>query len=74
MSTADILGGKVSDDVKAAATERAKSCGEPVDMTDLIQQELKLKEERRKTEAMRRNSRSARSSWFQTLTRSTSGT
>jgi len=52
--SADILGGKVSEDVIAAATERAKNSGEPVDMTELIQQELKLKEERRKAEAMRR--------------------
>jgi superfamily II DNA or RNA helicase len=39
MSSADILGGKVSDEVLERAVERAKKLGKPVAMTELIDEE-----------------------------------
>lgn len=50
MSTADILGGKVSDEVIEAAKARAKSEGKPVDMSALLEEE----EEKAKQAAARR--------------------
>ena len=63
-STADILGGKVSEDVIETVTQKAKERGEPVDMTEAIQQELDLREERRKAEAMRRAQLKVRSQYM----------
>ena len=52
--TADILGGKVSEDVIAEVARKARERGAPVDVTEALQLELALQEERRKAEAMRR--------------------
>jgi hypothetical protein len=46
MSSADILGGNVTDDVLEKAVERAKNLGKPVSMSKLIDEE----EERKKRE------------------------
>lgn len=50
MSTADILGGKVSDEAIEAAKARAKSEGKPVDMSAMLEEEEELK---RQAEAKR---------------------
>jgi type I site-specific restriction endonuclease len=60
MSSADILGGNVTDDVLDRAVERAKKLGQPVNMAELIdeeeerkkqEKERKLAEDRRRLEA-----------------------
>lgn len=56
MSSADILGGKVSDDVLERAVERAKKLGQPVNMAELIDEE----EERKKQELERQQAEERR--------------
>lgn len=50
MTTADILGGNVSDEVVQAATEFARKAGKPVRMAEVLEDEEKKKEERKKRE------------------------
>ena len=50
MTTADILGGNVSDEVVQAATDMARKSGKPVRMADLIEEEEKRAEEKKKRE------------------------
>ena len=53
-STADILGGKFDDDVVAKAVKKAKEANGPVDMTQLLEEELMQIEEEKQREAARR--------------------
>lgn len=55
MTSADILGGNVSDEVVERAIIRARKAGRPVDMKDLLNEEEKLlKEEKRLAEEARK--------------------
>jgi len=55
VSSADILGGNISDDVAEAVAKKIReNGGKQVDVTEAIQQELDLREERRKAEAAKR--------------------
>ena len=55
VSSADILGGNISDDVaEAVATKIRENGGKPVDVSEAIQQEMDLREQRRKEDAARR--------------------
>ena len=55
VSSADILGGNISDDVaEAVAAKIRENGGKPVDVSEAIQQEMDLREQRRKEDAARR--------------------
>ena len=55
VSSADILGGNISDDVaEAVAAKIRENGGKPVDVSEAIQQEMNLREQRRKEDAARR--------------------
>lgn len=54
VTSADILGGNISDEVVAAAAKRAKESGKPLDMADALAEEQRKADERRKAEAAKR--------------------
>lgn len=55
VSSADILGGNISDDVAEAVVAKIReNGGKPVDVSEAIQQEMDLREQRRKEDAARR--------------------
>ena len=54
VTSADILGGNISDDVVEAAIREAKASGKPVDMAEVLAAEQKKAEERRRAEAAKR--------------------
>lgn len=66
VSTADILGGNIDDEVIEAAALKARQAGKPVDMAEEIAKEQALAEERKRTEAMRRASLKARAQFMLT--------
>lgn len=55
VSSADILGGNISDDVAETVAKKIReNGGKPVDVSEAIQQEMDLREQRRKEDAARR--------------------
>jgi len=65
MTSADILGGNVSDDAVARAVAKAKETGKPVDMAKALEDEERAIEEERERarEAARRANLKAKASW-----------
>ena len=66
VTSADILGGNISDDVVEAAIREAKKSGQPLDMAEEIKKQQKLADERRREEAARRAALQARSNFMLT--------
>lgn len=60
MTTADILGGKVEDDVVERAATMAREAGKPVDMAEALAEAARLVEEEKKREAAKRAMLSAK--------------
>lgn len=63
VSSADILGGKVSDEAVQAVMRKAKANGKPVDMTDALDEEEKRIQEARRLEAANRARIRIKASW-----------
>jgi superfamily II DNA or RNA helicase len=63
MTSADILGGNVSDEAVAKAVAKAKQAGGPVDMAKTLAEEEKALELERAREAARRAHLTAKASW-----------
>lgn len=66
VTSADILGGNVSDEVVEAAARRARESGKPVDMSDALAEEQRLADERRKAEAAKRAALKSRAAFMLT--------
>jgi len=66
VTSADILGGNISDDVVEAAARQARESGKPVDMADVLRKEQQLADERRRAEAARRAALKSRAAFMLT--------
>jgi hypothetical protein len=66
VTSADILGGNISDDVVEAAIREAKASGKPVDMADALKKEQEKADERRRAEAARRAALKSRAAFMLT--------
>ena len=66
VTSADILGGNISDEVVEAAIREARQSGKPLDMAEEIKKQQKLADERRRAEAARRAALQARSNFMLT--------
>ena len=66
VTSADILGGNISDDVVEAAARQARESGKPVDMSDVLRKEQQLADERRRAEAARRAALKSRAAFMLT--------
>ena len=66
VTSADILGGNIADEVVDAVARKARESGKPVDMAEELAKEQALAEERRRTEAMRRAQLKARADFMLT--------
>lgn len=65
VSSADILGGTVSDDVAEAVSKRIReNGGKPVDVEEALEAEMRAREERRRAEASRRAGLQARAKYL----------
>lgn len=66
VTSADILGGNISDEVVEAAIREARDSGKPVDMADVLRKEQQLADERRRAEAARRAALKSRAAFMLT--------
>ena len=66
VTSADILGGNISDDVVEAAARQARESGKPVDMADALKKEQEKADERRRAEAARRAALKSRAAFMLT--------
>ena len=66
VTSADILGGNISDEVIEAVARQAKASGKPLDMADALAKEQALADERRRAEAARRAALKSRAAFMLT--------
>ena len=66
VTSADILGGNISDEVVEAVAREARESGKPVDMADALKKEQQLADERRRAEAARRAALKSRAAFMLT--------
>lgn len=66
VTSADILGGNISDDVVEAAIREAKASGKPVDMAEALKKEQEKADERRRAEAAKRAALKSRAAFMLT--------
>lgn len=66
VTSADILGGNISDEVIEAVARQAKASGKPLDMAEALKKEQALADERRRAEAARRAALKSRAAFMLT--------
>ena len=66
VTSADILGGNISDEVVEAVALEARKSGKPLDMADALKREQQLADERRRAEAARRAALKSRAAFMLT--------